>query len=309
MNRTKRARLLERSVVFLSFNTYAYVRRPKTDAGRTQLTSTPVQSGYAPVNGLEMYYEIHGTQRRGPPLLLLHGGLTTIETSFAKALPVFARSRCVVAVEQQAHGRTADIDQPLTFEQEADDTAALLKHLEIDGADVFGYSDGGNVGLGLAIRHPKRVRKLVVAGTNTSNDGLQPDILELMKALAGKNPAAAAADMPADLHDAYVKVAPRPQDWPILVSKVMRQGEGFAGWRPQQLRAIEAPVMVAVGDADIVRAEHAVETCRLIPHCQLAVLPDTDHSSLVESDWLLSMVSVFLDAPLPRRSKEPPWPR
>jgi pimeloyl-ACP methyl ester carboxylesterase len=106
--------------------------------------STKAQSGYVSVNGLRMYYEIHGD---GPPLILLHGGLTTIETSFAGILPSLARTRRVIAVEQQAHGRTADIDRPLTFEQEANNTAVLLEQLEIENTDVFGYSDGGIVGL------------------------------------------------------------------------------------------------------------------------------------------------------------------
>ena len=120
-------------------------------------------SGYVSVNGLRMYYEIHGD---GLPLVLLHGGLMTIETSFAGFLPSLARTRRVIAVEQHAHGRTADIDRPLTFEQEANDTAALLEQLQIVNADVFGYSDGGILGLGLAIRQPSLVRKLVLAGAN-----------------------------------------------------------------------------------------------------------------------------------------------
>ena len=178
----------------------------------------------------------------------------------------------MIAVEQQGHGRTADIDRPLSFTQEADDTAGLLKQLGVETANVFGYSDGGNVGWGLAIRYPKLVGRLVVAGTNTNNDGLQPGILDIVKVYAELDPAATAARMPAALRDAYVKVAPRPQDWPTLVSKVMKQGVAFTGWRPEELKAVKAPVIVVIGDADIVRPEHAVENHRLIPQAQLAVL-------------------------------------
>ena len=124
--------------------------------------------GYAPVNGLKMYYEIHGDARaETPPLVLLHGGGSTIETTFGKILPALAKSRQVIAFEQQGHGRTADIaDRPFTFEQSADDAAALLEHLKIEKADFFGFSNGGNIALQIAIRHPKLVRKLVVASAD-----------------------------------------------------------------------------------------------------------------------------------------------
>ncbi len=273
--------------------------------------STNAQRGYVSVNGLRMYYEIHG---EGPPLVLLHGGLMTIETSFAEFLPSLARTRRVIAVEQQAHGRTADIDRPLTFEQEANDTAALLGQLEILNTDVFGYSDGGIVGLGLAIRQPKLVRKLVLAGANYNNDGLHPEMLQFITAMADQDPASAAATLPPEMRDAYVRVAPRPEDWPILVSKEMKQSATFKGWRPDDLKAIKAPVLIVVGDADIVRLEHAVEMLHLfgggvagdmvgLPDSQLAVLPGTTHELLMQrADLLLPIILAFLDAPAPKTS-------
>jgi pimeloyl-ACP methyl ester carboxylesterase len=261
-----------------------------------------MRNGYASVNGLRMYYEIQGS---GRPLLLLHGGITTIEGSFERMRPALAKRWMTIAVEQQAHGRTADIDRPLTFEQEADDTAALLRQLKIDNADVFGFSDGGNVGLGLAIRHPDLVRKLAIFGTNVNNDGLKPEILEFMRAGADQDPAAAAAGIPAEMRDAYIKVAPRPQDWPILVSKVLKQAVALKGWRPEELKAIKAPVMVMIGDDDIIRPEHAVELFQLLPHGRLAVLPGTDHFAPVSrADWLTSMVTDFFEAPMPKDSGE-----
>ena len=251
-----------------------------------------VTRGYASVNGLEMYYEVHGA---GDPLVLLHGGPTTIDSSFGAVLPSLAKVRRVVAVEQQGHGHTADVDRPLSFEQMADDTAALLRHLEIGKADFFGYSDGGNVALGVAIRHPDVVRKLAIAGTNFNNDGLYPEVLEFMKH--------ATPDDLGGLRDAYTGVAPRPEDWPALVAKVMKMGVEFKGWRPEDIRAIEAPTLVMIGDVNIVRPEHAVELFRLLPHAQLAVLPGTDHIKLIVEriDWLLSMIEAFLDAPMPER--------
>ena len=139
-------------------------------------------------------------------------------------------------------------------------------------------------------------RKLAIAGTSYRSDGLYPEILEFLRH-------ARAEDMPAELRDAYTRVAPRPEDWPTLVAKVTRLGAEFPGWRPADIRSIQAPALVMIGDADIVRPEHAVELFRLLPHAQLAVLPGTDHGMrLDQPDWLLSMLTAFLDAPMPEDS-------
>jgi pimeloyl-ACP methyl ester carboxylesterase len=245
--------------------------------------------GYAPVNGLEMYYEIHGN---GSPLVLLHGGPTTIDTTFGPMLPTLARTHKIVAVEQQGHGHTADIDRPMSYEQMADDTAELLNYLEIDRAAFFGFSDGGIVGLGVAIRHPRLVRKLAVAGTNFNVDGLTTEALEFLKH--------ASPDDFGGLRDAYERVAPRPAAWPALVAKVMKMATTFKGYSPDALQAVQAPVLIAVGDRDMVRLEHAVELFRLLPRAELAMLPSTDHVGLVtRPERLLSMVLTFLDAPVP----------
>jgi pimeloyl-ACP methyl ester carboxylesterase len=142
-----------------------------------------VNRGYAPVNGLKMYYELHGVDGgKNPPLVLLHGGGSTIDTTFGKVLPSLAKSRQVVAFEQQGHGRTGDMaDRPFSFEQSADDTVALMDHLKIEKADLFGFSNGGNIALQIAIRHPNRVRKLVVASAMFKRDGLYPEVWEFMK--------------------------------------------------------------------------------------------------------------------------------
>jgi pimeloyl-ACP methyl ester carboxylesterase len=265
------------------------------------------QRGYAPVNGLEMYYEIHGA---GRPLVLLHGAYMTID-GFGTLLPALAATRQVIAVELQAHGHTADIDRPLTYEQMADDTAALLRHLDIPTADVFGYSMGGGVALQLAMRHPEVVRKLVVASASYTSDGMHPELLAMISSITPE----AFAGSP--LEEAYRQTAPKPEDFPRLVAKLKQLDlEPFA-WPPEDVRGIAAPTLLVVGDSDAVRLEHAVELFRLLgggvmgdlaglPKSRLAVLPGTTHfvppgsGILDRADWLLSMVPPFLDAPMPQ---------
>jgi pimeloyl-ACP methyl ester carboxylesterase len=244
---------------------------------------------YAPVNGLEMYYEIHGT---GRPLVLLHGGMMTIDTSFAPLLPTLAATRQVIAVEQQGHGHTADIDRPLSYEQMVEDTAAFLRQRDVKDADVLGYSDGGIVALGLAIRHPDLVRTLVLVGANFNNNGLYPEALDFL--------AHATPESFEPLRDDYERVAPRPGDWPRFIARLMNVWTSFTGWRPEDLRALQAPALIVIGDADIVRPEHAVELFRLLPHANLVILPRSEHDLINErADWLLPMIQEFLDAPMP----------
>jgi pimeloyl-ACP methyl ester carboxylesterase len=262
--------------------------------GDEMKVQSEVQSGYAPVNGLQMYYEIHGNAAEGqPPLLLLHGGFLSIATSFSQMLPTLAAQRQIVAVEQQGHGHTADIDRPLTFEQEADDTAAALEYLGIGQVDVFGYSDGGNVALGLTIRHPDLVRKLATAGTNVSNDDLTPGLYDFMKDMTP-------ADLGDELRTMYEAEAPRPEDWPVLVEKVKQQVLTLEGWTPQQLQGITSPTLVIFGDADVVTPERAVARFRQIPNAHLAILPMRDHLQLgMQPQWMLAMLEEFYAAPMP----------
>jgi pimeloyl-ACP methyl ester carboxylesterase len=263
------------------------------------IPAAPAESGYADVHGLKMYYEIHG---RGDPLVLLHGTLSTIGTSFGKVLPALSSTRQVIAVEQQAHGHTADIDRPLSYEQMADDTAAVLHQLGIDQADLFGYSMGAGIALQIAMRHPSLVRKLVLASVTYTSAGLYPELL-----------AAFETSKPEDLagspfQEDYERVAPKPQAWATLVAKVNQLDRAIQDWPPEAIRAIKAPTLVIIGDSDIVRPEHAVELFRLLgggvagdlfglPRSQLAVLPGTMHVTVVDrAEWLLSMIPAFLDA-------------
>lgn len=264
-------------------------------ATAASLQPPAVQSGYAPVNGLKIYYEAHGRANdKIPPLVLLHGGGSTIETSFGKILPALARGRRVIAFEQQGHGHTADIaDRPFTFEQSADDTAGLLRHLNIGKADIFGYSNGGHIALQMAIRHPDLVRKLVVESAMFQRDGCDPGFWKSFEH-------AKLDDMPPELREAYLGVAPHPEDFPTFFAKSVQRMLDFKDWTPEAIQSINAPALVVTGDHDIVRPEHAVLMFRLLPNAQLAVLPGTDHMTIVNrSDWLVPMVEMFLDSPAP----------
>jgi pimeloyl-ACP methyl ester carboxylesterase len=265
-------------------------------------TNEAVTGGYAPVNGLNMYYEIHGT---GRPLVLLHGNLSAIDTSFGKLLPALAKTRQVIAIEQQAHGRTADIDRPLSVAQMAEDTVALLEHLGIEKADFFGYSMGSALALAIAILHPEVVGKLVLAAISYKVDGMYPGLLEGIEQLQPEHLAGT------PWQEEYARIAPRPEDWPTLVEKVKQLDGSLKDWSSEDIQAIKAPTLIIIGDSDIVRPEHAVEMFRLLgggvmgdsvgmPNSQLAILPGTTHVTLVQrADLLLPMIPAFLDAPIP----------
>jgi len=253
------------------------------------------RGGYAPLNGLKVYYEVHGSANgRIPPLVLLHGGGSTIETSFGKFLPALARTRQVIAFEQQGHGHTADVaDRPFTFEQSADDTAGLLRYLNIGKADFFGYSNGGHIALQMAISHPGLVRKLVIESAMFHRDGIDPGFWKSFEH-------AKLDDMPLELREAYLGVAPRPEDLPTFFAKSVQRMLNFKGWTSGDIRSIDAPTLVVIGDRDIVHPEHAVLMFRLLPNAQLAILPGTDHMAIVNrSDWLVPMIETFLDSPAP----------
>jgi len=252
------------------------------------LFTVTANAEYAPIHGLRMYYEIHG-DAGGTPLVLLHGGGSTIETTFGRVLPSFAKTRRVIAFEQQGHGRTADIvDRPFTFEQSADDAAALLRHLGIAKADFLGYSNGGSIAMQIAIRHPQLVRKLVVQSAMYRFDGLIPGLREALKD-------ATPEDMPAELREAYLAVAPHPENLASFAKKCAQRMLDFEDWSADALRRIDAPVLIMIGDSDVVRPEHAVEMYRLFPHAQLAILPGTNHMTIVQrAEWQVGMIEAFL---------------
>ncbi|HEV8290706.1 MAG TPA: alpha/beta hydrolase, partial [Tepidisphaeraceae bacterium] len=190
------------------------------------------------------------------------------------------------------HGRTGDVDRPFSFEQSADDTAALLKYLNVEKADFYGYSNGGNIAMQMAIRHPEMVRKLVVMSAMFKSDGLYPDVRESIRNGTPEN-------MPPELREAYLKTAPNPQDLPTFVSKSIRRMMDFKDWAPSVIASIKAPTLIIIGDRDIVRPEHAVEMYRLFPHGQLAIFPASDHMTIINrADLLLKIIPQFLDMPM-----------
>ncbi len=276
----------------------------------TSTTSTgpevtlPHENGTVTVNGLPMYYEIHG---EGRPLVLLHGSLGTISTCFPVLLPALAATRRVIAVELQGHGHTPDIDRPLTYRAMAADVVGLLAELRFGPVDVVGYSMGGGVAIETAIRYPDVARRIVFAGGPAYRpDGFHP---ELTAAIASQGPDEAAAhELEHSVwHRAYAEVAPEPAAWPTLVAKVNALDRSFVGWAPSQLQSIASPVMLIAGDGDLVQPQHVVDMFQVLgggrpgdlvamPHARLAILPGTTHIGLLNRvDWLHSMILEFLD--------------
>lgn len=276
-------------------------------------TATPTtalaESGYAPVNGLEMYYEIHGAGT-GVPLVVLHGAYMTGNAAGIAGMAAFVAplgaGRRVIAPDLQGHGRTANIDRAIRYETLADDVAALLDHLGIARADLFGFSMGGAAALQVAIRHPERVGKLVVASASsgTGSDAVYPEVF----AGIGQMTPEVFAGTP--FLEEYERVAPAPDAFPGLVAALKDLDAQEFAWPDEQIRAIAAPTMIVVGDADIVRPEHAVALLRLrgggvpgdlagMPNARLAILPGTSHIGVAQrAAWLVPMIEDFLAAPI-----------
>ena len=256
---------------------------------------------YASVNDLTMYYEEHGTGE-GRPVVLVHGALSGIGTSFGALLPLLARTRRVIAVELQAHGRTSDADRPLTVPGFAADVVALLDHLDVPVADVLGWSMGASVALRLGTHHAGRVGGLVLASVSFDNGGLHPGLLDGIADLQPEHLHGS------EFHEEYLRTAADPAGWAGLVTKMKRLDADLPQWTAAEIRALRAPTMIVLGDADIVRPEHAVEMFRLLgggvagdltglPACRLALLPGTTHTNVPQrADWLAPMVDDFLSS-------------
>jgi pimeloyl-ACP methyl ester carboxylesterase len=256
--------------LFLIISSFAFIfsscHNPENNSMRTGTITGPnidTISGYANVNGLKMYYEIHGS---GDPLVLIHGGGSSIQTTFGKVLPLFVKRHKVIAVELQAHGRTADIDRPLSFEQDADDIAELLKHLGIPKSDIFGFSNGASTTLQMAIRHPELVNKIIVASTFFKKDGAQPWLWKMMA-----NPSF--EGMPQQFKDAFLEVNPDTNALYRMYERDVARMQKFPEIKEDSIGLINAPTFIILGDKDVVTPEHAVEMHRLISNSRLAILP------------------------------------
>jgi len=269
------------------------------------MTTTPTaiqtkqdsSSGYASVNGLKMYYEIHGT---GSPLVLIHGGGSTIQTTFGRVISSFAKTHKVIAVEMQAHGRTMDINRPLSFEQDADDIAELLKYLKMDKADIFGFSNGASTTLQVAIRHPELVNKIIVGSTFYKKSGAQPWFFDFMHKATFEG-------MPQPFKDAYLKLNPDTIALHKMYERDVTRMQSFQDIPEELMKKIKAPAFIIIGEADVARPEHAVEMYRLLPQARLAILPGghgdyigeittTQDSTLIAAT--VSMINKFLSEPV-----------
>ena len=252
-----------------------------------------VTSGYTPAHdGVSTYYEVHG---EGRPLVLLHGGGLTIDLGFGELLPALARERQVIAAELQGHGHTADADRPYTFGGLAGDVAALLDHLGLEKADVFGFSLGGMVATELGVRYPARVDRLVLGSTFFRPDGFHDDVRD--PALFATSTRMPTADDFAAMRAAYEAVAPDPKHFEEFMARVGGAVQTFPGWSPEELARITAPTLVLIGDHDFAKVSHADELRTLIPDARLAVLPATTHMSLTgRTDLLVPVLRDFLDA-------------
>lgn len=254
-------------------------------------------NGYATVNGLKMYYEIHGT---GTPLVLIHGGGSTIQTTFGRVLSSFAKTHKVIAVEMQAHGHTADIDRPLTFEQDADDIATLLKQLNIDKADIFGFSNGASTTLQFAIRHPDMTNKIVVASTFYKKSGAPDWFWDMISKPTFEG-------MPQIYKEAFLKINPDTHALHHMYERDVARMQAFPSIADEQMKSIKSPALIIIGDRDVVAPEHATEMHRLLANSRLAILLGGHGEYIGEittpQDTILisataSMISKFLNEPM-----------
>ena len=262
----------------------------------TKINSLAFKSGYSEVNGLKMYYEIYG---EGRPLVLIHGGGSTIQTTFGRVIPLLAKHRQLIAVELQAHGRTGDRDSELSFEQDADDIATLLKNLNILKADFFGFSNGGTTALQIAIRHPELVDKIVAASALCKRNGVPSQFWGFMEQARLEN-------MPEQLKEGYKKVAPDTSGLQVMHDKDAKRMVDFKDIPDEKIKSIKAPTLILIGDKDVITPEHAIELNRLITNSELAIIPG-GHGEYIgevttlkpnyrESDFVvIPMIESFLD--------------
>jgi pimeloyl-ACP methyl ester carboxylesterase len=265
----------------------------------------PTEIGHAEVNGLKMYYEVYGN---GKPIVLLHGSFMNIPLNWSHIIPLLANDRKVIVTELQGHGRTKDISREVSYEGMADDVSGLLNHLRIDSADILGYSMGGGVAFQMAVRHPQQVRRLVVLSGAYKHDGWWPDV------------EASFATFTSDMFNntpikkQYDSLGNDPAHFPEFVKKVIAIDLKPYDWS-KDVKRIKAPIFMAIGDADGLRYEHALELFRAVgggkmgdlhglQKSRLAIIPGTTHIGMMKrTDWLIPMVTDFLDSDL---SAEPP---
>ncbi len=251
---------------------------------------TAATSGYADVNGLHLYYELHGS---GRPLVLLHGGMLTIDLSFGDLIPLLVDKHQVIAVELQGHGRTADIDREITPANSASDVVALLDHLGIDRADVLGHSMGAATAMALAVSHPDRVGSIVPVSVTVRPDGMHPDFGDPER-MATSTRMPTQQDFEA-FTQAYQRLSPHPEHFDEFLAAQSSSNADLVGWSDAQLAGITTPVLIVLGDHDFMTVAHGGLMLDLIPNSQLAVLPNTTHMQATHRvDLLVPILAAFL---------------
>ncbi len=256
-------------------------------------------SGYAPVNGINMYYEIHGS---GEPVVLLHGAFMTITNNWGGWIEELSKTRKVIAIEMQGHGRTADVARDITYANLADDVAGLLDYLKIPRADLIGYSMGGTVAMECAIRHPDKVRKAVIISSTFRTDGMAPEAVQAIRNLTADD------FKGSPIETEYKKLSPTPDDFPKFVKRLAATAAKGYDLGADNLKATTAPMFFIFGDADGIRLAHVAEMFRLKggeihgdmqprSASRLAILPNTTHVTLMQRiPIIVPMVNDFLDA-------------
>jgi len=248
-------------------------------------------SGYVDVNGVHMYYETYGD---GTPLVLLHGGMLSIDLNFAGLIPTLAKKHRVIGVELQGHGRTADADRPITPAALASDVVGLLDHLGIERAHVLGHSMGGAVTMELAVSYPDRVLSVVPISISVRPDGMHEDLSDPSK--FATSPIMPTQQDFAEFREEYLKLSPHPEHFEEFLGTLSASNADLKGWTDEQLAAVSAPVLLVQGDRDFTTNEHGALMQRLIPGSQLAILPNTTHMQVTRrADYLLPMLDEFLD--------------
>ncbi|MCF0040416.1 alpha/beta fold hydrolase [Dyadobacter fanqingshengii] len=275
------------------------INKKKMDS-TDSLPIKPHESGYADVNGLKMYYEVYG---EGKPLIMVHGSFMTIPMNWAQIIPMLAKDRKVIVAEMQAHGRTKDIPRAFTYANMADDVSGLITHLKLDSVDVLGYSMGAGVSFQMTIRHPEQVRRLVILSGVYKNDGWWPEVEKSFETMN--------ADMfkGSPIQQQYDSLGNDPAKFPEFIDKVMSIDRKTYDWS-KEVKNIKAPIFMAIGDADGVRYEHALELFRAkgggkmgdmngLPKSRLAILPGTTHIGMItQPDIVIPMITSFLDSDL-----------
>ncbi len=240
------------------------------------MSNTTYKNGHASINGIQMYYEIYG---EGKPLVLIHGGGSTIQTSFSNIIPLLSKRRQIIAMDMQAHGRTGDRPGPLSFEQDADDVAALLSHLKIPRADFLGFSNGGQTLIEIALRHPQIVNKLIIASALYNRSATPPEFWE------GFDHATIDV-MPAPLKEGFFSVNNDEKAFENMFKKDVQRMKNFKGWNNEQLHTIKAPTLIVNANNDVGSTEHIVEMHRAIRGSQLLILPGAHGDYMGTKEYL-----------------------